>query len=695
MNPIKKLFKGFSKSKAIGEELSIKNSEGWTSIGGASLYETYKNNDYENAYPSISKIANGFLSIQPYAIDENGNKVKENNVVDRLYFPNQQMSAVDFREALAVMSLVHDRVFIRVHYKGQKSSRGINPNFVTGYTFLENCHPVIVEDRLTFILPNGETIDDSEVIVLKDINPYRLEQGFSPTRAAKRWVRIDDYISDYQAGFFRNGAVPSGMFIITAKTVTDYKDIKANMQKYHQGAGKNNNVMYNYRPADVNGQKQDSQIEWVPFNTTNKEMGLKDLFDQVNQKVDSTYGVPSSIRGVNDNNTYASVRVDEVIFVDYTLRPRTMKIWGKMSHELARITGGFGAAITFDLATPQIADEEKVKAEARQVKVTTLNTLTDKGYTLESVIEYLDTDDLTKLVMSNKKPVTPATTTDEEEVDEGSEVTDSPNENEGQKKLKVKQFSEVDRENYEQQLANVVRSHMRKQVNNVIETFDLASKAITPEEPIEQEEDIALADDMLSVLLAAIMLMGLNDQESNLSLVFEAGINIGKVSEFHLTEAQRKQYTDYIRKVAKTYNAETAEKIRTILREGRVNGLSSQQISSSLEGIISEEWRIKRIAVSEVNRAGNESSIISMENIADETGADIEKVWEHDGGDSPCQFCQAMIGSVEPLRRNFVDYGGTVVGTDGGIFVNNFVPIRVAELHPNGHCRQTYRVRSR
>ncbi len=39
--------------------------------------------------------------------------------------------------------------------------------------------------------------------------------GYSPSEAS-RWATLDDYIADFQAGFFENGAVPAGQFIIAA-----------------------------------------------------------------------------------------------------------------------------------------------------------------------------------------------------------------------------------------------------------------------------------------------------------------------------------------------------------------------------------------------------------------------------------------------------------------------------------------------
>ena len=275
------------------------------------------------------------------------------------------MSGLDFREALSVMTLIHDKVFIRVWHKGSKPSE----SNIFGFSFLENVTCIELADGSTAYRDlAGEIYKEDEVIVLKNINPYDLDRGYSVANAARNWARIDDYIASYQAGFFENGAIPAGQFLISAPTTQEFEDIVRNLKLKHKGADKNNNVVYDYAPIDpTTGKPATSAITWVPFNTTNKDLALSEIFDQVNQKIDSAYGVPASVRGVNDNNTYASVRVDQEIFINNAVRPFTTKVWTRFTFELNRITGGLGYALTFDLETPHVAEEDKAFAEAQRV----------------------------------------------------------------------------------------------------------------------------------------------------------------------------------------------------------------------------------------------------------------------------------------------------------------------------------------
>jgi len=678
---IRNLFK--TKTIDLSDAINLNDSIGWHTMSGSSTYNFYKDNQYENGYSSITKLSNGFATIEPYTVDKN-NKSVSSNILDRLYTPNTDMSPYDFREALMVMSLVHDKVLIRVHANGDR----ITGDSITGFTFLEGYNEEVVGGKRYYRLLNGERLDDSTVITLKSFNPDAVQQGFSASRAARRWTRIDDYIADYQKGFFENGAVPSGEMVITAGTATEFNDIVDMLQRKHKGASKSNNITYTHRPTDVNGKPMNSQIEWIPFSSPNKDLSLKELFDNANKKIDSVYGVPASIRGVNDSNTYASVRVDELIFVKYALQPATLKIWSKFNHELNRITGGTGLAITFELELPQLADEEKVKAEAKAVDAQTVTNLTTQGYTLESAISYVQTGNIEALKLGEIKP------TELPEVTDQTEVKDTPDQpvDLSMTSQKKKKLTRLTRLEYEVKLYNVVKTRMEKQVADVIANLDKLTKAITEDDPIADDEDYKLAQGMSLVLLGLIGYQGAIEHKANVKLIAQAGIDTSNVGAFEMTPAQRAQYKTYVEKVSAGYNAQTSQRIRDILQEGKATGATQAEIKDRLTTILAEEYRIQRIATTEINKAGADSSLFSMKNAAKESGATVDKLWTHGGTDDPCEFCDELIGESAGLEENFLDLGDSLVSASGAVFENDFEANDDGGLHPNCHCYLTYKV---
>jgi len=165
---------------------------GWNKVAMGSTYGEFKSNDYENAYPSITKITNKFMKIRPYAVNANGEKISTTTaVINALYHPNKLNSSVEFREALSLMYLVHPKTHILVWRKeGAKIVPGgkITANNIAGFSFMEGVACVTVDGKTTYTITTqrgSATYTDDEVITLRGLNPYRINTGgFSPTQAA-------------------------------------------------------------------------------------------------------------------------------------------------------------------------------------------------------------------------------------------------------------------------------------------------------------------------------------------------------------------------------------------------------------------------------------------------------------------------------------------------------------------------------
>lgn len=422
MNPLKSLVRAFSPKNSLQSDINDGTLFGWHPTGSINTLEHYKDNQFENGYGSITKIVNAFMDIKPYTVNSKADIVPS-NLTNRLYHPNSDMSSSDFREALAVMSLIHDRVFVlvwRIEDGVAKPGGRITSQNLGGFTFLQNPVVTLINNKKTYTY-NGSVYTEDEVVELKDINPYNLHKGYSPAKAASKWATIDDYIAAYQTGFFKNGAVPAGQFIITAATPTEFNNEVDKLESKHRGAGKNNNIVYVHRPTDREGKPSNAKIEWVPFNVQNKDLSLNDLFEQANKKIDSAYGVPAEIRGILSNSNYASVNVAEKIFIKYVVKPFAQKIWTRFTHQLNRITGGLDVAISFELEVPGLVDEEKVEEETKKIRDDRIQLYLDRGYTLQSIKNYLETDDITMLESN-----APIVEEDNADVDNGDEVEDAP-----------------------------------------------------------------------------------------------------------------------------------------------------------------------------------------------------------------------------------------------------------------------------
>lgn len=663
---------------------------GWQSIGGS--YSHYRSDDYENGYSSIRAIANRFMVLVLNAIDDNGKPLtKSPNVINCLARPNQDMSGVDFRDALAVMTMVHDKVYVLVHEKHGRETRPARENVreeqIAGFTYLENVREVEVDGELQYEIYTAgskEVYYPYQVIELHDVNPGKLSDGYSPTRAAKRWTRIDDFIADYQAGFFENGAVPAGQFIITAPTAQEYRDIVANLKKKNRGAGKNNNVTYTYAPIDpTSGKPGQAAITWVPFNTTNKDLSLKEIFDQANKKIDSVYGVSAFIRAIDEAPNFATAQVIERNFVENTVRPFAIKKWGRFQHELNRITGGLGYGISFKLETPHIAEEGKYTAETNMITVTTLNSLTTAGYTLDSSVDALQLPPNWKLLKMGEKTET-VIENDKTSVDEGGETTGAPD------TKNVKNMTVEDMPGFEFRLQEPARNLMQKQVNHAVDSLDPSNQTGDP----TQEDKDTFVLEMMVIISAILLYGGIQQWEDGKTLLRDAGIPDADIptGAYELSEGAVARYKKYLNTIADSYSSDTTDAIRAVLDRSATQGLSSGETEKALRNVMNtDEWRVKRLATTEVNRSGALSSLEAMNKIDDETEATLEKTLMSTTG-NPCEFCQSFIGQWIPVKSVMIKKGETITGADGGTFVNNWQTNYCSDVHANGACVPEFRV---
>lgn len=675
-----------------------------------STFSFYKGLSYDNTYSSVSKIANEFMTIRPFAIDANGKQLDEVRIIDKLYHPNQQMSSADFREALAVMALVHRKVYLLLWREedGKAVAGGtVTPDNIAGFTFLEGVSEIVTDGHKTYRVGSKAYTTSDVIEIYAGVDPNDLSRGYSPSVAAAKWANLDDYIAAYEAGLFENGAVPAGEFIITAGSVTQFNEIVDEMQRKHRGSGKNNNVIYTHRPVSKEtGKPVDAQVQWVPFAQSNKEMSLEQIFKQANDKIDSAFGVPASIRGVNDNNTYASVRVDEQIFIKYAVYPFAIKIWTRFTHEMNRVTGGLGCAITFELDIPGVADEEKVEAEKKKIELEIIKESVSAGFSLDSTIEAFKLSNSYKTLKQGYKA--PVIQNDKPEVDEGDEVDTSPDSTGNQNNSKVispsktesgdghcghscnHKVAEPDDPDVVEDVAKIVREYMQKQIDQSIEGNDLTSKDVND---MDEKDITAMVTAILAVLTTYMLIRGQVSYTEGIALLKANSIAVDKTTEYIVSEIAKSEYRAYLTNVAHSYATDTANHIRDILAQGQTMGWDKETIAQGLRDIMeTDEWRVQRLARTEEHRSVSQSSVDSMRQLMNETGTRIYKVWHAHGG--ACEFCVEMDNKKELVTRSFLPFGSSIEGADGGTFLNDFVNIDSASLHPNCHCYVTYEVES-
>lgn len=611
---------------------------------------------YDNNFPNITRIAESFAEISPYAVDANGKKLStQPHLIDVLNHPNSDMSDTDFREILITMLLVHPTVYLLCWRKdGRRIVPGgnINANNIAALTFMEGVGVSTIGDQVTYYY-EGNTYSTSEVIALSlHVNPYNLLSGYSPSMAAKKWATVDDYVADYQAGYFRNGAVPAGQFVVTAPTADEFNRMVDILQAHHRGANNANNPNYVHRPTSaIDGKPMAAQVEWVPFAQSSVEGALQSIFDQANKKIDMVFGVPEEVKGYLQNSNYASAEVADYVFSRYVLYPKLRKVWSKLTHEFNRIFGGMGFALDFDFEFPGLTDMRKVQAE-------TLTTMLNAGFTVESSVEALRLpSSFKKLKKAETQPVVEQTAatdpTPEPETD--TSATNS------EKSLKKKDL-EITEEIEEPETANpLVRSSLNQYLNAII---DKAIDMVKKRKP-EKEADVR---ELREQLLDWLTESGLADDEAQVISTILTSIILEKGEEAILDFAASLDIADLHMSIPTEQLAEIIERLKGLIKkfgEDTIINLGDyliRDIDSGTEDLVAtlerarsmEEYRVDRWATSETHYAEEEAVIIAAIVASEQTELVPYKTWQVDPTSADmCIHCLSLDGETVALDQPF------------------------------------------
>lgn len=732
---IKKMLKmSDSKTKAVSNTYSI---------GSASMRGTWdfqKGLSYDNAFPSISRIADGFADIRPYAIDSNGKRVENANALNCIYHPNQMQSSMMFRYALATSVLTHRKTYLLAWHKenGYAVAGGeITEQNLAGFTFIENATVRVVNGRRYYrVGTDKREYTDREVLeITVGTDPYDIDAGYAPSVAIRKWADIDDFVASYQGGLFENGAVPAGEFVITARSVADYDDIVAKMKHQFRGSGNNNSVIYTHRPiAPDTGAPLNAQIEWIPFAEGNRSLDLATIFNQVNNKIDSAFGVPASVRGVSENNGYASAKVDERTFSRYVLKPFASKLWDSITHELNRITGGLGYAFTFDLDVPAVADEEKVEAERKLTELNLIISAQNAGFTLDSIVDAFELSKGYKTLKIGENS-NPQIENDKPEVDDGNEVDATPEhaveksspkacrhsheliEHKSADRSTVQNLRQTLISKYENQINEAIKGLEETMENQeLLETLQgLNFDELTEIELREIYEQLGI--DAPSVeeeneLMFALLAILFNRMRKSGSKQFEATIKKfgleDKIPEdlrhYEISDQAEKTYNEIASGISSNFVNDNAQSIRSTVAKvltataGTILGATSETakkkakreakkaITNELQKLPkADDYRIKRITNTEEHRAENLGQIDAISNIEQMTRLSIKLKWRTTSAE-PCEFCQSMNGTEVKAGEAFVPTGGIIQGQNGGQMINDYVDMITPMAHPNCQC---------
>ena len=634
--------------------------------------------DYKAGFASIRAIADIFDDIVPYATI-NGNRVDDPAPLRLLSSPNEDMGFYDFADYLISSILSQAHTLVLVNWKTNSQGQELpHVSFnIDGYTFLPPASRMIDGNgqvRYQFTRANGEMLNVGRDTVMEFYYSQDTDQwgtGVSPIQAVKKWATIGDYIADYQAGYFQNGAKPDGMFVITANSKEQFDTAREQMERIHRrGARGHNNYQYAFRPTDEQGNPlKTTSVEWVSFGSANKDLALSELLDNSQKRIDSAYGVPAIARGDDATATFSNAQVANANLgkkVDTLLK----RVWYRFYHELQRICDDeLNWSIAFDYEVPALADAEKAKAETDNVRADAILKLVNAGASCEAAAKALGLpDEWAQLGLTKTEPIEPVAVESQPDdlfIEHGHDHY---------RHLENRRYA-GDKLTPRQKIVNAVIAENRRIINSIRQ---IQNAYEVPDEVIDEFAE------RLQTILNPINIEA-----------FTVGVKtIAK--QFGLEQPEDVQslfdnatWVARIKRVARDHDRSIAEQVQAVIFQASSEEWTAKELSLKLQDFVSEK-KADVLARNEIVNAQRYGGLNSAEALAKANGLEAYQIWHVNPG--CCPLCAELDGREIKAGDPFFLEGETFEA-DGKTYAFNFGDVVTCDAHVNCRCYPEWRFR--
>lgn len=642
--------------------------------------------NYDNLFAQVRPLVDEMKTVRPYGIGRNGAKLDANRTPELalLDSPNDQMGWVDFADTMFVMWLTEAELNIHVW----KNKRGK----IEGYTIL----PVGARKSLSgqeyfeVSLADGKTkrYEKDEVMTLRfSRDTHNLDAGMSPGVSTYVWAQIDDLIAQYQRAYFENGAVPATITIIRASTRERYENKRRDLEQGLKGAGNKNKTLYLWRQQLDDGSTAD-EVEVKPIQGNNSTLAIKDIKAIVNDELNKSIGVSNFILGDDSSAKYDNAELSDFQFTKRRVYPALLSFWSQFQHELDRITGGLGYAISFKIELPELTDRKKVQADTARINVESLTALINAGASPASAMKALGLADgwqgAANDIYASKVIAVAQSGSEEPTTDIKPEVVTVD---------EAKCEHHCDHSHGEAILDDYVPvwepgEEYAKQIYDLLVRVAGEIAAENPNINLDQ-----LKEDIATILKEAG-----NDGAVEGAEFLKGMVGGGKAAETLADIAANKKYElsatftgkleERTALLVDSFAGDTKAAVATVLANMAEQGATKGEIERALATVM-PRGRAAVIARNEVHNAINGGRYELDQDMAAQYGLKIELVWDAHIDSRTCDVCAAMDGQVVAIGEAFPDQIET---EDGKIVAYEQNEWNGYGKDPNAHvnCRCTF-----
>jgi HK97 family phage portal protein len=514
-------------------------------------------------------------------------------------------------------------------------------------------------------------LEKDEVIHFKEPNPMNPYRGLSAVEAGLIYVSTEKFSAQFSRNYIANNAMPSGIINLKG-TISEAELEKIKRQWASQYQGTNN--------AGKTAFLRNGEAEFVKVGTSLSEIDLRGLKEMTRDDIMSMFGVSKPILGILDDVNLASAKASHYIFAKQVTKPEVDTLVDTLN-PLIRERWGTDQELGYKNVVPEDEEQKMKELELGWGRWISTNEARRRmgldsiinGDTLYMPINMIEVADASQMVKNQIKSI-PATMTIKT-------VTT-------QKKKIKKEFSYEAKENYRQTLEKndnrytkvytaAFKKYLKRQEAEVINNLPGTTKAI------DGLFDIDFESDELFRVSQPIMI-DLMVTQGKLALDFAGA----KELDFALKEATLNKVNSSIQRMARNYNQETADKIKSLMASSIANNDTLADLKRKISTEIYKEasgYRAERVARTEILKASNNATIEAYKQI----GYITQKEWFTNPG--ACAICEEMNGTIVGIDKAFADKGTEIEYSDeeGNTtsYLVDYEDVDGPPLHPNCTCK--------
>jgi len=196
-----------------------------------------------------------------------------------------------------------------------------------------------------------------DVIMFKYFSPTKDWRGQATILAATTTILLEQYIESYEKGFFKNGAIISG---IIKPSNPDIRIDEASMRRLKQEFIDANTGTSNYFALAA----FPSEVSYEPISPNPKDMQMDLLKRMTREQILSAFGVPPVMVQLLEHAKYDNYKLQMQAFFRGVMRPKMRIISSELTRFVNKEFGGDGQEywVEFDFEE-FLGEDETLKAE--------------------------------------------------------------------------------------------------------------------------------------------------------------------------------------------------------------------------------------------------------------------------------------------------------------------------------------------